>query len=166
MKTHFAMVLAATLSLGSTALAQDSGQDLVARGQYLATAGDCAACHTADGGQPFAGGKAIATPLGKIFASNITPSKTAGIGDWSEEDFARALRKGVRKDGANLYPAMPYTAYAGITDADVKALYAYFMQGVKPVDQPSPKTDLPFPFSIRASMMAWNLLFLKDKTFS
>ena len=85
---------------------------LLERGRSLAIAADCLACHTqAGGGKPYAGGYPINSPLGVIYASNITPSKTAGIGDYSEADFARALREGVRKDGARLYPAMPYTSY-------------------------------------------------------
>lgn len=142
----------------------DDASDLAARGRYLATAADCTACHTAPhGGTPFAGGYGIDTPLGKIFSTNITPSKDDGIGDYSEEDFARAVREGVAKDGSHLYPAMPYTAYAKITDDDMKALYAYFMNEVKPDDHKPQKTELPFPFSIRTSMAVWNLLFL-DKT--
>ncbi|MGA1833706.1 c-type cytochrome [Rhizobium wenxiniae] len=142
----------------------DETSDLVARGRYLATAADCAACHTAPhGGTPFAGGYGIDTPLGKIFSTNITPSKQDGIGTYSEEDFSRAVREGVAKDGSHLYPAMPYTAYAKITDDDMKALYAYFMNEVKPDDHKPQKTELPFPFSIRTSMAVWNLLFL-DKT--
>lgn len=142
----------------------DDASDLVARGRYLATAADCAACHTAPhGGTPFAGGYGIDTPLGKIFSTNITPSKQDGIGNYSEEDFSRAVREGVTKDGSHLYPAMPYTAYAKITDDDMKALYAYFMNEVKPDDYKPQKTELPFPFSIRTSMAVWNLLFL-DKT--
>ncbi|MXN17916.1 c-type cytochrome [Pseudooceanicola sp. GBMRC 2024] len=152
--------------LGGLSAGAAQADDLVARGAYLATAGDCAACHTADGGPAFAGGKAIATPIGAIIASNITPSTSAGIGGWSEAEFARALRRGVSRDGHNLYPAMPYTAYAGLTDADVKALYAYFEKGVQPVDDPAPATHLPFPFSVRASMKIWNLLFLKTATFA
>lgn len=162
------LCLAALVATASATMAQDAGaasSDLVARGRYLATAADCAACHTAPhGGTPFAGGYGIDTPLGKIFSSNITPSKNDGIGDYSEADFSRAVRDGVAKDGSHLYPAMPYTAYAKITDDDTKALYAYFMQGVQPVDHKPQKTELPFPFSIRTSMAFWNLLFLdKDR---
>ena len=116
--------------------------------------------------KPYAGGYPINSPLGVIYASNITPSKTAGIGDYSEADFARALREGVRKDGARLYPAMPYTSYTLITDEDMKALYAYFMKGVAPVDEPAPVTRLPFPFSVRASMLGWNLLFLDNRRYT
>ncbi|MCB8879439.1 c-type cytochrome [Acidisoma cellulosilytica] len=166
MKLSFLLsaLLTAGLGFATTAFAQDDS--LVAQGKYLATAGDCAACHTSDGGKPFAGGLAIATPIGNIVASNITPSKTDGIGDYSEAEFARAVREGVRRDGANLYPAMPYTAYAKISDADIHALYTYLMQGVQPVDVAAPETKLPFPFSIRASMWGWNLLFLDDTRFT
>jgi mono/diheme cytochrome c family protein len=137
----------------------------VKRGAYIATASDCAACHTAPGGLSFAGGLAIASPVGTIFSTNITPSTSAGIGNYSEADFARAVRKGVRKDGANLYPAMPYTSYRVLTDADVYDLYNYFLHGVAPVNVAPTHTSLPFPMSIRASMMAWNLLFLSSEGF-
>jgi len=139
---------------------------LLQRGQYLATAGDCVACHTAPGGKPFAGGLTVPTPIGNIIATNITPSTTAGIGHYTEQQFSDAVRKGIRADGKRLYPAMPYTAYAQITDADVHALYAYFMHGVTPVDGKPPPTRLPFPFNIRLSMAGWNLLFLDSKPFT
>ncbi|MET0519662.1 MAG: cytochrome c [Burkholderiaceae bacterium] len=144
----------------------DAPAALVEKGRQLALAADCAACHTAPkGGAAFAGGYPIESPLGAIFASNITPSKSAGIGDYSLEDFGRALRQGIRKDGAHLYPAMPYTAYTQLSDGDTAALYAYFMHGVAPVDKPAPATRLPFPFNVRASMAAWNTLFLRDERF-
>jgi mono/diheme cytochrome c family protein len=150
-------VLACLLAAGAQAATDAT---LVARGRYLAIAGDCAACHTAAGRAPFSGGLAIASPLGPIYASNITPSGKAGIGGWTEAQFARALRAGVRADGSHLYPAMPYTAYAKLSDADTAALYAYFRQGVAAVDTPAPATRLPFPFNVRASMSVWNWLFL------
>lgn len=139
--------------------------ELLKRGQYLATAGDCVACHTAPQGKPFAGGLPLATPLGNIISTNITPSKTAGIGNYTYEDFSDAVRKGIRADGAHLYPAMPYTSYVQVNDEDMKALYAYFMQGVTPVDDAAPATSLPFPFNVRLSMAGWNLLFLDTKPF-
>ena len=146
--------------------AKDSAT-LIEQGRYLAIAADCMACHSVPkGGQPFAGGYGIDSPLGRIYSTNITPSKTAGIGNYTEQQFTRALREGVRADGAHLYPAMPYTSYTLLSDDDVHALYTYFMQGVKPVDTVAPQTALPFPFNIRASMMAWNLLFLDNKRFS
>jgi mono/diheme cytochrome c family protein len=162
------------LAAPQAALAQPAAQPRftaaeIERGRYVATAGDCAACHNAPasapgkGGAEMAGGYPIVSPLGSIYSTNITPSRTNGIGAYSEAEFARALRQGIRRDGAPLYPAMPYTSYAGLSDADVHALYAYFMAGVRPVDRAAPATSLPFPFNIRTSMRAWNALFLKDE---
>ena len=164
MKTTLLMALSLLLTtFGQTARADDA----VERGRYLSVAADCVACHTSPKqGKPYAGGYAIASPLGEIWASNITPSKTHGIGTYSEADFARAVREGVRKDGAHLYPAMPYTSYAKLTDADIHALYVYFMQDVAPVDEDAHRTELPFPFSVRTSMAVWNLLFLDKKVFT
>ena len=153
--------LAAACLFIAPAIAQD---DLTARGRYLAVAADCVACHTAPGGAPFAGGYAIASPFGPIYSTNITPS-AAGIGDYSEADFARALREGMRRDGAHLYPAMPYTAYTRLTDGDISALYAYFKNQVAPVDAPAPITRLPFPFGWRGSLWIWNALFLRSDRF-
>lgn len=155
-------LIGATL-LASTAHAADNAQ--IERGKYLATAGDCAACHTQAGKAPFSGGVAIASPLGTIYSTNITPSHKSGIGAYTEAEFSRALRHGVRADGSQLYPAMPYTAYAKLSDEDVAALYAYFMYGVGGVNIAAPKTELPFPFSIRASMGVWNWLFLDKQPF-
>jgi fructose 5-dehydrogenase cytochrome subunit len=138
---------------------------VIKRGKYLATAADCGACHTVPGGKPFSGGLPISTPLGTIYSTNITPSADFGIGRYTEQEFSRALRRGVRRDGAYLYPAMPYTSYAKFTDDDAHALYLYFTQAVKLVEQRPPPTQLPFPMNIRASMMAWNLLFLNTAIF-
>jgi mono/diheme cytochrome c family protein len=139
---------------------------VLAKGEYLARASDCAACHTAPGRPDYAGGLAISSPVGTLYASNITPSKTAGIGLYTRDQFAAALRRGIRRDGANLYPVMPYTAYAVFTDPDIDALYAYFQHGVRPVESAAPVTSLPFPMNIRLSMMAWNLLFFQDRRFT
>ena len=134
------------------------------QGRRIAVAGDCMACHTVpDSGKPFAGGYAINSPFGAIYSTNITGSKTAGIGRYTEAQFARAVREGVRADGNYLYPAMPYTSYVHMSDSDVSALYAYFMHSVTPVDTPAPKTALNFPFNIRLSMAGWNLLFLDSR---
>ena len=150
--------LAATVLAAAPAFAADNAE--VERGRYLATAGDCVACHTAPGGKSMAGGLALASPLGSIYSTNITPSKTHGIGNYTLQQFTNALRHGKRADGANLYPAMPYTAYAKTTDEDIAAMYAYFMQGVQAVDDaPAKQTDLPFPFNIRASLSVWNAMF-------
>lgn len=160
---------AALLSTALPALAA-SGQDsrLIQQGRDLALASDCMACHTdsAHRGAPYAGGYGIASPMGTIYATNITPAKTWGIGNYSEAQFAKALREGIRRDGSPLYPAMPYTAYTKLSDSDIHALYTYFMQGVAPVDEkPTQVTALPFPFNLRFSMHLWNLLFLDDSRF-
>ncbi len=139
-----------------------NGEELEANasaGKRLAIASDCVACHTTPGGKPFAGGYPLNSPMGVIYSTNITPSKTAGIGNYTQEQFARAVRDGVTPDGTHLYPAMPYTSYSKITDSDIAALYDYFMHEVPAVETPSPKTELAFPFNIRASMIGWNLLF-------
>lgn len=155
-------VIALLLASAQVNAADDA---LIQRGKYLSTAGDCVACHSVPGGKPFAGGLALPTPIGEIVATNITPSKSAGIGNYSLEQFSDALRKGIRADGKHLYPAMPYTAYAKVSDDDVAAMYAYFMKAVTPVDTPSKPTTLPFPFNIRLSMAAWNLMFLDTEPF-
>ncbi len=143
--------LAAAMLASTSVFAADS--EHIERGRYLATAGDCVACHTAPGGKPMAGGLALASPLGPIYSTNITPSKVHGIGNYTLEQFSDALRHGKRADGANLYPAMPYTEYAKTSDEDIAAMYAYFMQGVEAVDAaPAHTTALPFPFNIRASL--------------
>lgn len=166
--TSLAAGMAALFACSSIAQAQDGADKaLIERGAYVAKAGDCAACHRTvePGGLDYVGGYVIKSPMGDIVAPNITPSKKAGIGNWSFEDFDRAMRKGKRPDGSNLYPAMPYTDYQGITDGDMRALYAYFMKGVQPVDTIAPQTHLPFPFGIRAIMAPWNWLFRSDKPF-
>jgi fructose 5-dehydrogenase cytochrome subunit len=161
------VLFAGTVMAGTSHAADPPGQTaaMIERGKYLAIAADCGACHTAPGGKPFAGGLAIDTPLGTIYSTNITPSQDFGIGRYTEEQFSRALRRGVRRDGAELYPAMPYTSYAKFTEDDAHALYVYFTQAVTPVDQSTPQTELPFPLNIRLSMMAWNLLFLDTAAF-
>ncbi|WP_414004073.1 c-type cytochrome [Pantoea sp. alder69] len=138
----------------------------VKQGEYLAKAGDCAACHTVAGGQPFAGGLKMSTPIGAIYSTNITPDKTHGIGDYSYEDFSRAVRGGVAKDGSSLYPAMPYPSYAKISDSDMHALYDYFMQGVKPVSQENHKSDIPWPLSMRWPLAFWRWTFADDSTYA
>src|SRR3977135_1134995 len=153
---------AATMAPGICQGADSPGQTaaVIKRGEYLAIAADCGACHTAPGGKPFAGGLPIGTPLGTIYSTNITPSADFGIGHYKELEFSRAVRRCMPRHGANLSPAMPYTSYAKFTEEDAHALYLYFTQAVKPVEQRPPPTELPFPMKIRASMLAWNLLFL------
>jgi len=148
-------------SAGASAPVQS--QAMVLRGQYLARAGDCAACHTAEGGAPYAGGLRMNTPFGAIYSTNITPEVVHGIGNYTYADFERAVRHGIRQDGKNLYPAMPYPEFAGITDDDMQALYVYFMHGVPPRPQANRDNALPWPFSVRPGLRAWNT-FLKPDT--
>jgi mono/diheme cytochrome c family protein len=157
----FAAVLVA--AAGTAAHAQDSRQ--IAAGRYQAVLGDCEGCHTAPGGKPFAGGTILETPFGKIAAPNITSDRDAGLGSWSEADFRRALREGVSPGGKRLYPAMPYPAYALMSDADVVALWAY-IKTVPPVHRTVEANLLPFPFNIRALMAGWNWLYFKPVAFT
>ncbi|KLU25978.1 alcohol dehydrogenase [Caballeronia mineralivorans PML1(12)] len=134
-------------------------RQLVQQGQYLASAGDCIACHTAKGGKPFAGGLGIASPIGKIYSTNITPDKDTGIGNYTLEDFDKALRRGIAKNGVTLYPAMPYVSYAKVKPSDVKALYAYFMYGVQPAPQANKAADIPWPLSTRWPLSFWRMMY-------
>ena len=139
--------------------------DLVARGEYLAKAADCTACHTAPGSdQPFAGGVAFKLPFGTIYSSNITADDATGIGSWSDDDFVRAVREGVRKDGAHLYPAFPYTSYTQLSRSDVLAIKAYLFSLPK-IRQEDRANDLGFPFNQRWAMGFWNAGFFKSQRF-
>lgn len=139
---------------------------LVTRGAYLAIIADCTGCHTAGSDHPaFGGGLAINSPFGTIYSTNITPDPETGIGRYSYEDFSRAVRGGIRKDGKRLYPAMPYPSFTAMSDTDVRALYAYFMHGVKPVRHTPSQTRLPFPFSQRWTLKFWDLAFVEHKRF-
>jgi mono/diheme cytochrome c family protein len=151
------------------ASAQEAAADdaEIKHGEYLAIASDCEACHTAPGGKRLAGGLPIQSPLGTIYSTNITSSQQYGIGRYSLQQFSEALRRGIRADGAHLYPAMPYASYALLTDEDVKALYAYFTKAVPALDEPPVKTtSLLFPYNLRFSMAFWNALFLDAKPFT
>lgn len=148
----------ATFALFSSCSVSAAETDLIKQGEYLARAGDCVACHTAKGGKPFAGGLPMETPIGVIYSTNITPDKT-GLGDYSFEDFDKAVRHGVAKSGSTLYPAMPYPSYARVSDSDMQALYAYFMKGVEPVAQENKDSDIPWPLSMRWPLAAWRWMF-------
>jgi mono/diheme cytochrome c family protein len=130
----------------------------IERGRVLAALGDCAVCHTAPGGAPNAGGRAMETPFGTLYTTNLTPDAETGLGRWSFSAFQRAMREGVSRDGHHLYPAFPYTAFAKTSDDDLQALYAYFMS-MPAVRAETPKAELKFPFSIRPLMAGWNALF-------
>jgi mono/diheme cytochrome c family protein len=141
-----------------------STPDLVSRGEYLARAADCAACHDSPGGKPFAGGLPFKLPFGTIYSSNITGDREMGIGSWSDDDFVRALHRGVAKDGSHLYPAFPYTSYSGLSREDAVAIKAYLFS-LPPVHATPPPNDLAFPFNQRWTMAFWNLAFLDAHRF-
>jgi mono/diheme cytochrome c family protein len=147
------------LTLAGTAQAQ------VSAGRYQAILGDCEGCHTAPGGQPFAGGLVLETPFGNMTVPNITQDHATGIGGWSETDFRRAVREGIAQDGTRLYPAMPYPAYARMSDADLTSLWAY-LKTVTPVHHAVEADHLRFPFNIRALMAGWDWLYFKPKRFA
>lgn len=153
-----------TLMWFGHAWASDASQT-ISQGEYLAQAGDCSACHTSKEGKPFAGGLKMATPLGAIYSTNITPDRKYGIGNYSYDQFATALREGVAKDGHHLYPAMPYTSFAKINDQDMRALYNYFMREVQAVDQPNKDSDIPWPLNMRWPLAAWNWVFHDDSDY-
>jgi len=134
--------------------------ELIARGEILATVGNCASCHTAKDGKPFAGGLGIGTPFGIVYCPNITPDPATGIGRWSEPAFARALHEGVGRDGSHLYPAFPFDHFTRVTDDDVQALYAYLMTRSPETFTP-PANTLLFPLNIRALQWGWKLLFFR-----
>lgn len=132
---------------------------LVSRGEYVARVSDCVACHSLPGKAPFAGGLEMATPLGAIHATNVTPDRDTGIGAYSLADFDRAVRHGVAPGGRRLYPAMPYPSYVKLSDDDMRALYAFFMKGVQPASQPNVPSTIPWPLNMRWPIALWNGLF-------
>jgi mono/diheme cytochrome c family protein len=137
---------------------------LIANGAELAAVGNCALCHTAPGGKPFAGGLAIATPFGAIYSTNITPEPDSGIGSWSRAAFQRAMREGVDRSGRYLYPAFPYDHFTNVSDPDLIALFAFLMTR-EPVRAGTPANKLPFPLNIRLIVAGWQLLFFNDSRF-
>jgi mono/diheme cytochrome c family protein len=145
----------------SKTLKNELNADVVKQGEYLARLGNCAACHTDRGGAAYAGGKAIHTPFGAVFASNITPDPEHGIGSWSADAFYRAMHHGVNAKGKLLTPAFPYPNTTHISRADSDALYAYFMQGVQPQAQPSKTHELAFPFNTQLALAVWRVLFFE-----
>ncbi|GLI22029.1 nicotinate dehydrogenase subunit B [Xanthobacter flavus] len=132
--------------------------DMIARGKVLAALGDCAVCHTAEGGIANAGGRPLHTPFGTVYSTNLTPDVETGIGSWSYAAFERAMREGIGRDGRHLYPAFPYTAFSRISDADMQALYAFLMSQPAVTAAP-PENRMTFPFNIRPLMAGWNFLF-------
>jgi mono/diheme cytochrome c family protein len=170
-----ALAVATAVSLGvlrwQPAIAADAAPDastldaaIVEKGAQLAAVGNCSSCHTTADGKPFAGGVPLATPFGTIHGTNITPDRETGIGDWSEQAFARAMREGIARDGSHLYPAFPYDHFTHTDDDDLRALYAFVMTR-DPVHAPNLPNDLHFPFSIRGLIASWNVLFLHRTSF-
>jgi mono/diheme cytochrome c family protein len=131
-------------------------KDQIARGAELAAIGDCAVCHTAQGGRPYAGGRGVATPFGTVYATNITPDPQTGIGQWSLAAFTRAMRDGIDRAGRHLYPVLPYPHFTRATDQDIAAMYAFLMTRT-PVPATTPSNHLPVP---RVLLAGWNLLYL------
>jgi mono/diheme cytochrome c family protein len=136
----------------------------LARGAYLARAGNCMSCHTARGGAPYAGGRTVHTPFGAIAAPNITPDPDTGIGTWSADDFWRALHNGISRDGRLLYPAFPYPSYSKVSRPDADALYAW-LRTVPAQRQASAAPQLRFPYNTQAALAAWRLLYFRPAVF-
>lgn len=170
-KSRSAALLAGTLGLASALLgwrvalptAVSGGSTVysaatIERGRELAAVGNCIGCHTSAGGTPNAGGRAMDTPFGQIYTTNLTPDPETGLGLWSYAAFERAMRKGISRDGHHLYPAFPFTSFAKTSDPDLTALYAYLM-AQPAVHAPTPPAQLAFPYSVRPLMAAWNALF-------
>ncbi len=151
-----AAVAAVMLPIG-VARADDG---LIQRGEYLARAGDCVACHTAAGGKPFAGGSEMPTPFGAISVPNITPDRATGIGDWTDDEFYRAMHEGIGKDGEYLYPVFPFPWYTKVTREDALAIKAYLFS-LPPEHAPRAPIKLSFPFNIRETLVTWRTLFFK-----
>lgn len=134
---------------------------LIAKGEYLATVGDCASCHTAQGGQRYAGGRVLPTPFGNIPSPNITPDHATGLGDWSFEDFWQALHSGKGRHGELLYPVFSYTSFTKVSREDALAIFAY-LQSLPPVHAPAQAPSLEFPYSVRSSLKAWRALYFRE----
>jgi mono/diheme cytochrome c family protein len=138
--------------------------DVVARGKYLTQAADCEVCHTREGGQPFTGGRAFATPFGVLYSPNITADPDTGIGSWSDADFVRAVHQGIARDGQRLYPAFPYESYTLIADDDVLAIKAYLFS-LPVAHAVPPPNSLRFPFNQRWLMGIWDAFYNPDQRF-
>lgn len=139
--------------------------DNIARGAYLARAGDCVACHTARGGAEYAGGRALDTPFGRLYGPNLTPDPDTGIGNWSADDFWNALHNGKSRDGRLLYPAFPYTNYTKVSRTDSDALFAYF-RSLPAQRQANRPHELDFPYDQQLLLAGWRLLYFKPATFT
>jgi mono/diheme cytochrome c family protein len=160
------LCVAALATLVAPALTQaqqgaSSSGELAVRGKYLAILGDCASCHTSKDGAAYAGGRGLNSGFGIIYSANITPDRETGIGNWSADQFYRAMHKGLAADDSHLYPAFPYPYFTHMTRADDDALYAY-LRTVPAVHAQPPPNKLPFPLSIRGLMAIWNALYFSE----
>ncbi len=166
LKTLLGALAVALLASAPQAMAQDKPADpaLLARGEYLARAGDCIACHTAREGKTFAGGLPMKTPFGTIYTSNITPDPQTGIGMWTSDQFYQLMHNGRFPDGGLVYPAMPFGSYTKVTREDSDAIYAY-LRSIAPVKQLNRPHDLTFPFNNRSLIIGWRTLFFKEGDF-
>jgi mono/diheme cytochrome c family protein len=135
--------------------------DLVKQGEYLVQAGDCVACHTAPGGALMAGGRAMPTPFGTLYSSNITPDAESGVGTWTADNFYNMLHTGRSPDGGLIYPAMPFPEYTKVTRADSDAMFAY-LRSVPAVHQPNKENELSFPYNNRELILGWRTLFFNE----
>lgn len=140
------------------------GEDLIQKGARLAAIGNCASCHTAQGGKPYAGGRPIETPFGAVHGTNITPDPVTGIGRWTEAAFRRAMREGLDREGRHLYPAFPYEYFTKLSDEDIHALYAFVMTR-DPVVAENPANELGFPFNVRSLIGIWKQLYFEPRPF-
>ncbi|WP_426287431.1 c-type cytochrome [Luteibacter sp. E-22] len=161
MTTIYRLLALFSLALASTVSFAD---DVAQRGQYLATIGDCAACHTARNGQPFAGGRVVPTPFGAIPAPNLTADRDTGLGAWSAEDFYRAMHSGKGHDGTSLYPAFPFTSYTKVTRVDTDAIFAY-LKTLPAVRRANTDDTLRWPYSMRSLMGPWRTLYFSEGEF-
>ena len=155
-----AAALLAGLAFPVAATADDD-QALIAKGEYLAKAGDCIACHTNPGGALFAGGRPLPTPFGTIYSSNVTPDPATGIGKWTADDFYKTMHEGRFPDGGLLYPVMPYGSYTKVTRADSDAIFAY-LRSVPTVNKPNREHDLEFPYDNRQLILGWRTLYFNE----
>jgi mono/diheme cytochrome c family protein len=135
--------------------------EVIARGEYLARAGDCVACHTIPGASLFGGGRPMVTPFGTLYTPNVSSDKETGIGEWSADEFYRMLHEGKSRDGSVLYPAMPYASYTKVTRADSDAIYAY-LQSTPPIHQPNRPHEMRFPYNQRKLLLGWRTLFFRQ----
>ena len=158
---RLAAVLMLVPLLGLASPSAQAQRDDVKRGEYLARAGDCIACHTAPEGHIFAGGRAMPTPFGTLYSSNITPDRETGIGKWSADDFYTTMHKGRFPDGGLIYPAMPFASYTKVARDDSDAIFAY-LKSIPPVNQKNREHDLRFPYNNRQLILGWRTLYFKE----